>query len=117
MPSRSSAATRAASWVRVRVISRRLRAARAGGALLDGLAVRADLHDALHEHARGVDVLRVEFAGFDEFLDLGDRDPPGRGAQRVEVARRRVRSSGCRAGRRAPRAPARSRRRSPSSST
>ena len=63
---------------------------RAGSALLDRLAGLADLDDALHEDARGVDVLGVEFAGFDELLDLGDRDPAGHGAQRVEVARRRV---------------------------
>ena len=41
----------------------------------------------LHEDARGVDLVGVELAGLDQLLDLGNRDPPGSGAQRVEVAR------------------------------
>ena len=32
----------------------------------------------------------IELAGLDQLLDLGDRDPPGHRAERVEVARRRV---------------------------
>ena len=45
------------------------------------------MHDALHENARRVDVVRVDLAGFDEMLDLGDRDPPGGRHHRVEIAR------------------------------
>ena len=35
-------------------------------------------------------LVRVDLAGLDQLLDLGDRDPAGHGAQRVEVARRLV---------------------------
>ena len=45
-------------------------------------------HHPLHEDAGGVDVVRVELAGLDELLDLGDRDPPAHRGERVEVARR-----------------------------
>ena len=51
----------------------------------------------------------VELARLDELLDLGDGDPAGHRGQRVEVAGRRRGRPGCRAGRRPPRAPARSR--------
>src|SRR5262249_1741997 len=84
-PSCSSAAHRAASWNRVSAMSGLL--PRAHGALLHLLALGADLDDPLHEHARGVYVLGVDLARLDELFDLGDRDPAGHRAQRVEVAR------------------------------
>src|SRR6266496_861881 len=115
-PSHSSWATRAASWLRVRVmpappgspalVPRAAQPsslpARAAGsrarswlapdrAALDPLAALADRADhPLHEDARGVHVLRRDLAGLDQPLHLGDGDPTGRRAQRVEVARARV---------------------------
>src|ERR671911_893466 len=90
-PSRSSWAARAAICSRVSAISvaRPLGAgSRAHGAPLDALLdVRADVDDALHEHARRVHLLGFDLADVDQVLDLGDGDPPGGGAQRVEVAR------------------------------
>src|ERR687893_1953117 len=104
-PSSSSRATRAASWSRVRVMSlvsldgglvagggRRGGAvgARAGGAVFDPLALGADDDHPVDEDPGQVHVLGPDVARFDEFLDLGDGDPPGHAGQRVEVAGRLV---------------------------
>src|SRR4051812_11216835 len=88
-PSSSSRATRAASWSRVRLIGvpfgglvagggRRGGAvgARAGGAVLDLLALRADDDHPVDEDPGQVHVLGPDLAGLDELLDLGDGDPP-----------------------------------------
>ena len=58
----------------------------------------APAHDALHEDARRVDVVRVELARLDELLDLGDVIRPAvatSGLKLRAVCGRR----GCRAGR------------------
>ena len=47
-------------------------------------------HHPLDEDAGQVDLVGVELAGLDELLDLGDGDPAGHGAERVEVAGRLV---------------------------
>src|SRR5687768_383795 len=81
-PSWSSRATRAASWSFVSAMS----APALGGPhgpLLDPLLGTGHVHDPLHEDPGGVDQRRVELTGLDELLHLGDRDPPGGGAQRV----------------------------------
>src|SRR6185503_14424126 len=57
------------------------------GALLDALLVGRVVHDALHEDAGGVNVVRVDLAGLDQVLDLGDRNLAGSRHDRVEVAR------------------------------
>ena len=44
-------------------------------------------HHALDEDAGNVDVFGVQLARLHEFLDLGDGDLPGHGAERVEVHR------------------------------
>src|SRR6516165_2120347 len=90
-PSLSSAATRAANCVLVSGMSRPLRRlVRTGREAFDLLAAVADLDHPLHEHTRRVDLLGIQFARLDEGFDLGNRDPTGRGRERVEVAGRRV---------------------------
>ncbi len=44
------------------------------------------MYDTLHVDAGRVDFVGVEFAGFDEVLDLRDRDATRGGGRRVEVA-------------------------------
>src|SRR5262245_54135302 len=51
------------------------------------LSVR-NVDDALHIDARRVNLIRVDLARFEQMLDLGDCDFPGRGHHRVEIARR-----------------------------
>src|SRR5262249_20696950 len=58
------------------------------GALLDVLLGVGDVNDALHKHARGNDVVRVDLAGLEQVLDLGNGDLAGGRHHRVEVARR-----------------------------
>ena len=55
------------------------------GPLFDPFLTGGDNHHPLDEDARGVDVFRVQFARFHEFLHLGDGDPARHGAERVEV--------------------------------
>ena len=63
---------------------------RSSGALLDPPAPRIDDDDPVDEDPRQVHVLGPDLARFDEFLDLGDGDPPGPAGQWVEVAGRLV---------------------------
>src|SRR5699024_4252966 len=56
-------------------------------ALLDPLLV-LPLKDALDEDAGRMDRVRVQFAGRHQFLDLGHRDAPAGGDDRIEVPRR-----------------------------
>src|SRR5215203_3682692 len=90
-PSRSSWAARAAICSRVSAISALpplAAGSRSHGAPLDPLLdVRPDPDHPLDEDAGRVDLLGPDLPDVDHLLDLGDRDPPGRGAQRVEVAR------------------------------
>src|ERR671913_1545717 len=80
-PSASSRATRAASCCRVSAISAPHRAP------LDPLAVLADRADPpLQEDARRVHPLGRDLTRLDQPLHLGDGDPAGGRAERVEVA-------------------------------
>ena len=61
----------------------------ADGALLDALVgglLPGEGEHPVDEDAGRVDLVGVELAGLDELLDLGDRDAPGHGGERVEVA-------------------------------
>ena len=40
------------------------------------LAASGHMHDTLHENARRMDAIRVEFARLDQILDLGDGHLP-----------------------------------------
>src|ERR1700677_4868169 len=87
-PSRSSRATRAASWLRgsATLFSLALTGTRADRDALDALAAAADFDDALHEDAGQVNRFGIDLTRFDELLDFRDCDLPGHRAQRVEVA-------------------------------
>src|SRR5579862_1020571 len=84
-PSRSSCATRAASWVLVSGI-----AALPRRDAFDAFALRADAHDALHEDAGEVHLFRIDLARLDQLFNLHDGDVARHRAQRIEVARRFV---------------------------
>src|SRR5207244_6201865 len=56
--------------------------------LLDALFVPLSLQDVLHENSRRDDVIRIDRAGLDEALDLGDRHRGGGRHHRIEIARR-----------------------------
>src|SRR5580704_15815562 len=88
-PSRSSWATRAASWVRVKAMSASLSRAhrRTRRHALDALSLRSDVHDALHEDAWQMHELGVDRSRLDEFLDFGHRYLAGHRAERIEVTR------------------------------
>src|SRR5688572_10194152 len=81
-PSSSSIATRAASCSLVSAMS-----CLPYGAAFDPLLGAVHGDDALHEHPGCVHECRVQLAGLDQLLDLGDRDAAGGGAEGVEVAR------------------------------
>src|SRR4051794_2603096 len=87
-PSVSSRAARAAISSRVSGISGSL-GARPHGAAFDPLVGRllgGQRDHPLHVHPGQVDLVRVELARLHQPLDLGDGDPPGHRAERVEVA-------------------------------
>src|SRR5690625_4592713 len=94
-PSRSSAAVRAASSSRVRAISTVLLPCRrylpvwslAHRLPLDSFDRVGAVHHPMHMDSRSMHLRGVDVAGFDQVLDLGDGDPPGRRALRVEVGR------------------------------
>src|SRR5690242_13921621 len=85
-PSRNSRATRAASCPRVSAISPSLWWSY--GPNLDALALRANggVHDPGHKDPRRVYLVRVDLSRLHQMLDLGDRQPAGRGAERIEIA-------------------------------
>src|SRR3954469_22577737 len=85
-PSFSSLAARAAIWSRVQAIVGLLRLA--NGALLDLLVVWRAAEQPLYVDGWRVDVVGVELADLDQFLDLGDADLGGARHHRIEVARR-----------------------------
>src|SRR5689334_15118288 len=55
---------------------------------LDALLVTLALQDVTHENPRRDDVIRIDFARFDQLLHFGNRHSRGGGHHRVEVARR-----------------------------
>ena len=59
----------------------------ADGPLFDVLDAAAGLDQALDEHAGGDDVVRVQLAGLDDHLGLGDRHGSGGSHNRIEVLR------------------------------
>lgn len=62
------------------------RALLAHSAFLDADRNPSDRQYPLDVNPRRVDVVRIDGAGFDEFLDLGDGDPARSGSGRIEVA-------------------------------
>src|SRR5215475_2682402 len=56
------------------------------GTAFDALLADAHGNDPLNEDARQMDGVRIELAGLDEFLDLGNGDLASHGTERVEVA-------------------------------
>jgi IclR family transcriptional regulator, pca regulon regulatory protein len=63
-----------------------LRASSAHSAFLDAYRNPTDRHHPLNVNSWRVDVVRIDSAGFDEFLDLGDRDSARSGSGRIEIA-------------------------------
>src|SRR5258708_38590804 len=66
---------------------RRRSGALAGIADLDALVAGADLDDAFDEKAGRMDVVRIDFAGGNEMLDLGHGDLRRRCHHRIEISR------------------------------
>ena len=62
------------------------RASLAHSAFLDADRNPTDRHHPLNVNPWRVDVVRIDCAGFDEFLDLGDRDSARSGSGRIEIA-------------------------------
>src|ERR1700704_548163 len=62
------------------------RASLAHSAFLDADRNPTDRHDPLNVNPWRVDVVRIDGAGFDEFLDLSDRDSARSGSGRIEIA-------------------------------
>jgi hypothetical protein len=70
-------------------VLRRWRRPAPGGHFFDrqlGCLPRRELDDPVHIDSGQVNVVRIDLARFDQFVDLRDGDAPGHGGDRVEVS-------------------------------